>query len=205
MLSHMRPTVDSALLLRARRLAKRSRAETACQLCKASKLRCSDYRPCARCKKVGAEICMDPPASAQSKPSTISVSASDRSRTLVSRLAGRVPRARAGRVSAPRTAMHRPDSPAKSVDSPSWRLATSTPPIPIFPQHSANPALPPGSSAPLQPMLAETDGPADAMLAEEQVRRSIGRAAEAARSGSEGGSRYLRMPFALLACLSFPC
>jgi hypothetical protein len=47
-------------LQRARRMAQRSRAATACLPCKASKAKCSDYRPCARCKKAdGLEICTD--------------------------------------------------------------------------------------------------------------------------------------------------
>ena len=59
---------DAALLLRARRMAQRSRAAAACLNCKTHKSRCSDYRPCARCKKSGADICMDLPSSAQSAP-----------------------------------------------------------------------------------------------------------------------------------------
>ncbi len=47
-----------ALLLRARRMAQRSRAAAACVSCKESKARCSDYRPCARCKRAGI-ICKD--------------------------------------------------------------------------------------------------------------------------------------------------
>ncbi len=42
---------DNALLLTARRMAQRSRAPAACLRCKAKKVRCSDYRPCARCSK----------------------------------------------------------------------------------------------------------------------------------------------------------
>jgi hypothetical protein len=49
------------VLQRARRMALRSRAAVACLLCKASKARCSDYRPCARCKKTEAEMCTDLP------------------------------------------------------------------------------------------------------------------------------------------------
>ena len=51
---------DCALLLRARRMAQRSRAATACLPCKANKSRCSDYRPCARCKKIGTIVCTNP-------------------------------------------------------------------------------------------------------------------------------------------------
>jgi hypothetical protein len=51
---------DDALLLKARRMALRTRAAAACMPCKANKARCSDYRPCARCKKAGAEsYCID--------------------------------------------------------------------------------------------------------------------------------------------------
>ncbi len=47
-------------LQRARRMAQRSRAAAACLPCKTSKARCSDYRPCARCKKTGGtDICTD--------------------------------------------------------------------------------------------------------------------------------------------------
>jgi hypothetical protein len=47
-------------LQRARRMAQRTRAAIACPPCKASKAKCSDYRPCARCKKAGGdEICLD--------------------------------------------------------------------------------------------------------------------------------------------------
>jgi hypothetical protein len=58
---HSRLNADSALLYRARRMAKRSRAAAACLPCKTSKSRCSDYRPCARCKKSTALPCMDLP------------------------------------------------------------------------------------------------------------------------------------------------
>ena len=42
-------------LIRARQMAKRRRAETACSRCKAGKTKCSDYRPCKRCTLAGAE------------------------------------------------------------------------------------------------------------------------------------------------------
>ena len=45
--------------VRAQRLAKRTRAATACVPCKAKKARCSDYRPCARCKRSTTELCVD--------------------------------------------------------------------------------------------------------------------------------------------------
>ncbi len=54
-------------LKRARRIAQRSRAALACMPCKASKVRCSDHRPCSRCMKTGAEFCVDP----QSTPQTV--------------------------------------------------------------------------------------------------------------------------------------
>ena len=51
---------DDALLLRARRMAQRTRASAACLRCKANKVRCSDYRPCAQCREVGAaSTCTD--------------------------------------------------------------------------------------------------------------------------------------------------
>ena len=51
--------INKDLLQRARRMALRSRAAMACPPCKASKTRCSDGRPCARCKKAGNEFCTD--------------------------------------------------------------------------------------------------------------------------------------------------
>jgi hypothetical protein len=50
---------DGALLLRARRLAKRSRAAAACLPCKATKSKCSDFRPCARCSELKTKVCLD--------------------------------------------------------------------------------------------------------------------------------------------------
>ncbi len=50
---------DGALLFRARRLAQRSRAATACLLCKANKSKCSDFRPCSRCRRLGIKVCAD--------------------------------------------------------------------------------------------------------------------------------------------------
>ena len=47
------------MLLRAQRLAKRTRAAAACLPCKAKKARCSDYRPCARCKRNTTDACRD--------------------------------------------------------------------------------------------------------------------------------------------------
>ena len=52
-------TLDNALLLRARRMATRRRAGVACASCKAKKARCSDYRPCSRCKQSGQNYCLD--------------------------------------------------------------------------------------------------------------------------------------------------
>jgi hypothetical protein len=165
-----RPAVDSAQLLRLRRLAKRSRAEAACQLCKASKLRCSDYRPCARCKKVGANSCMDLTASATSVPHAIrGTSSSNRSCTLTSRIADCSSRDSSGDVSAlkVRTTKHH----AELDDSLRWRFASSSPSIPSIPR--LYPTSPPPSAS-LEPMLAETVDPADAIpawgLRNEQVR-----------------------------------
>ena len=45
--------------IKAQRLAKRTRAASACIPCKAKKTRCSDYRPCARCKNCPTEMCRD--------------------------------------------------------------------------------------------------------------------------------------------------
>ena len=40
-------------------MATRSRAGVACLPCKAKKARCSDYRPCSRCKQSGKDHCSD--------------------------------------------------------------------------------------------------------------------------------------------------
>ena len=50
---------EERMLLRAQRLAKRTRAAAACLPCKAKKARCSDYRPCARCKRNTTDACRD--------------------------------------------------------------------------------------------------------------------------------------------------
>jgi hypothetical protein len=176
-------TADSALLLRARRLAKRSRAETACFLCKGSKSRCNDYRPCARCKKSGARLCLDLPSSAPSAPRDISsASASNRSCTLTSRL----------------TNIAQP--PAKLDDSLRWHLFSLPPtirsPVPIHPHHTTSHSLCTRSFTPLGPMLAQTVQPADAILAFEQVRRSIERGCRSSMrlNGSQcAGSRDSRV------------
>jgi hypothetical protein len=56
-------------LLRARRMALRSRAAMACVPCKARKSKCSDHRPCKRCKSAGGTLnCLDT-SSPQSKSS----------------------------------------------------------------------------------------------------------------------------------------
>ena len=49
---------DTALLMRARRMATRSRTEKACRPCKAKKSKCSDSRPCASCCKSDPGACM---------------------------------------------------------------------------------------------------------------------------------------------------
>jgi hypothetical protein len=46
-------------LLKARRMATRSRTEAACRPCKARKIKCSDFRPCARCRTGRPEACID--------------------------------------------------------------------------------------------------------------------------------------------------
>jgi hypothetical protein len=177
---------STALLLRLRRLAKRSRAEVACQLCKASKLRCSDYRPCARCKKVGPELCRDVRSSAQSTSRAVSfASASDHIGTLKSNPPNCSTRALNGDVPAPevQTAMHPPQATVRSDNSSRWGLQLLPPPIrrtlPILRQPPISPLLCPWSSAPLEPVLAETVYPAHAIHAGdlhiEQVRQSIGR------------------------------
>jgi hypothetical protein len=50
---------EAKQLIRAQRLAKRSRASAACLPCKAKKARCNDYRPCARCQRSPGEVCID--------------------------------------------------------------------------------------------------------------------------------------------------
>jgi hypothetical protein len=45
-------------LIRAQRLAKRTRASAACLPCKAKKVKCNDYRPCARCR-TSPDVCID--------------------------------------------------------------------------------------------------------------------------------------------------
>ena len=50
---------DYAQLVKARRMATRQRAATACLPCKAKKAKCNDYRPCARCSLPGGDNCMD--------------------------------------------------------------------------------------------------------------------------------------------------
>ena len=64
---------DCALLLRARRMAQRSRAAAACLPCKATKSKCSDFRPCVRCKML-ERACQDlqTDSFAKSEPLTIS-------------------------------------------------------------------------------------------------------------------------------------
>jgi hypothetical protein len=48
------------VLARARRIAKRRRSEKACLPCKSKKAKCSDYRPCMRCKESnGQDACTD--------------------------------------------------------------------------------------------------------------------------------------------------
>ena len=47
--------VSSQDLLKARRIAMRTRASVACSRCKLSKSKCNDYRPCKRCKRSGQQ------------------------------------------------------------------------------------------------------------------------------------------------------
>ncbi len=49
---------EAKLLIRAQRMAKRTRALAACLPCKAKKSKCNDYRPCARCKD-NVDLCID--------------------------------------------------------------------------------------------------------------------------------------------------
>ena len=57
MSAHSRTQSDYAQLMKARRMATRRRAEAACLPCKARKVRCSDFRPCARCASSGRADC----------------------------------------------------------------------------------------------------------------------------------------------------
>ena len=45
--------------MKARRMATRRRAQSACLPCKARKARCSDFRPCARCSQSRKEDCLN--------------------------------------------------------------------------------------------------------------------------------------------------
>ncbi len=60
---------DAELLQRARRMASRSRAASACLPCKARKAKCSDGRPCTRCAGRGLELCVDGKKNTLSKSS----------------------------------------------------------------------------------------------------------------------------------------
>jgi hypothetical protein len=52
--------ISSKDVQKARQSAKRKRTSVACSPCKAAKTKCSDYRPCQRCTKSGAEAgCVD--------------------------------------------------------------------------------------------------------------------------------------------------
>jgi hypothetical protein len=48
---------DRRRLSRARRMAQRNRAGVACTRCKRGKVKCSDYRPCARCRNQRTNDC----------------------------------------------------------------------------------------------------------------------------------------------------
>ena len=45
-------TVSTRDLQRIRRMAQRTRTRPLCQECKSAKAKCSDYRPCSRCKRI---------------------------------------------------------------------------------------------------------------------------------------------------------
>ena len=49
--------MDTARLMRARRMANRIRAEKACGPCKAKKTKCNDFRPCTRCLQTDQDAC----------------------------------------------------------------------------------------------------------------------------------------------------
>ena len=59
---------DTRLLNRARRLAKRSRAEAACLPCKMKKAKCGDIRPCVRCRLSNEAGCINSSSMARSAP-----------------------------------------------------------------------------------------------------------------------------------------
>ncbi len=92
-------------------MAQRSRAAAACLLCKTVKSRCSDYRPCARCKKSGTDVCMDLPQSA--------ALGSDRSAAIGSVPVALPPHARGGNAQAAKCLPQPLDGSSK------WRLAAS--------------------------------------------------------------------------------
>ena len=50
---------DRRRLILARRMATRTRTGTACAPCKARKSKCTDYRPCARCRNLEPDRCVD--------------------------------------------------------------------------------------------------------------------------------------------------
>jgi hypothetical protein len=61
--------VSTKDLQRARQYAKKKRASVACSRCKNAKTRCSDYRPCSRCKKSGVvDSCTNSDSSVDHSP-----------------------------------------------------------------------------------------------------------------------------------------
>ena len=57
---------DRRRLVLARRMVTRTRAGAACPSCKSKKARCSDYRPCARCRDFQLDGCFEQDKYAQS-------------------------------------------------------------------------------------------------------------------------------------------
>ena len=47
------------MLLKARRMAQRSRTVTACLPCKIRRTKCNDFRPCNRCRSLDPDACVD--------------------------------------------------------------------------------------------------------------------------------------------------
>ena len=67
---------DALLLMRARRLALRSRADVACLPCKSRKAKCSDFCPCSRCVNYErADTCIDGSSASRSNTRPIQDSA----------------------------------------------------------------------------------------------------------------------------------
>ncbi len=54
----MQELADRRQLILARRMVTRKRAVAACAFCKARKGKCNDYRPCARCRDLRLDACL---------------------------------------------------------------------------------------------------------------------------------------------------